>query len=216
MAEKTREAMLVCEAAGYDIVIVETVGVGQSETAVAGMTDMFVLMQLPNAGDDLQAIKKGVMELADLVVINKADLDADAATRAQAQITSALRLFGQHGNTAHGQRAGRRAATKRLAAAGDAAQRAARHGRRCLLGSGDAVPRAADRQRQARRAPPAAGAGLDVGAHRRRPEAGLPAAPARCSALLPALLAEVAAGRCRPRPRRAICLQRAGVRSSYE
>ncbi|CAA9391298.1 MAG: YgfD: protein that forms a complex with the methylmalonyl-CoA mutase in a pathway for conversion of succinyl-CoA to propionyl-CoA [uncultured Ramlibacter sp.] len=97
VAEKTREAMLVCEAAGYDVVIVETVGVGQSETAVAGMTDMFVLMQLPNAGDDLQAIKKGVMELADLVVINKADLDADAATRAEAQITSALRLFTQHG-----------------------------------------------------------------------------------------------------------------------
>ena len=74
VAEKTREAMLVCEAAGYDIVIVETVGVGQSETAVHGMTDMFVLLQLPNAGDDLQAIKKGVMELADLVVINKADI----------------------------------------------------------------------------------------------------------------------------------------------
>ena len=94
VAEKTREAMLVCEAAGYDVVIVETVGVGQSETAVANMTDMFVLMQLPNAGDDLQAIKKGVMELADLVVINKADIDADAAMRAQAQITSAMRLFG--------------------------------------------------------------------------------------------------------------------------
>ncbi|WP_213959964.1 MULTISPECIES: methylmalonyl Co-A mutase-associated GTPase MeaB [unclassified Variovorax] len=103
VAEKTREAMLVCEAAGYDIVIVETVGVGQSETAVAGMTDMFVLLQLPNAGDDLQAIKKGVMELADLVVINKADIDKDAATRAQAQITSALRLFGHHGNPAHAQ-----------------------------------------------------------------------------------------------------------------
>jgi LAO/AO transport system kinase len=103
VAEKTREAMLVCEAAGYDIVIVETVGVGQSETAVSGMTDMFVLLQLPNAGDDLQAIKKGVMELADLVVINKADLDRDAATRAQAQITSALRLFGHHGNPAHAQ-----------------------------------------------------------------------------------------------------------------
>ena len=94
VAEKTREAMLVCEAAGYDVVIVETVGVGQSETAVANMTDMFVLMQLPNAGDDLQAIKKGVMELADLVIINKADIDADAAMRAQAQITSARRLFG--------------------------------------------------------------------------------------------------------------------------
>ena len=101
VAEKTREAMLVCEAAGYDIVIVETVGVGQSETAVSGMTDMFVLMQLPNAGDDLQAIKKGVMELADLVAINKADIDRDAATRAQAQITSALRLFGHQGNPDH-------------------------------------------------------------------------------------------------------------------
>ncbi len=101
VAEKTREAMLVCEAAGYDVVIVETVGVGQSETAVAGMSDMFVLMQLPNAGDDLQAIKKGVMELADLVVINKADIDAHAATRAEAQITSALRLFGQHGHPDH-------------------------------------------------------------------------------------------------------------------
>jgi LAO/AO transport system kinase len=101
VAEKTREAMLVCEAAGHDIVIVETVGVGQSETAAAGMTDMFVLMQLPNAGDDLQAIKKGVMELADLVVVNKADLDADAATRARAQITSALRIFGQHGHPGH-------------------------------------------------------------------------------------------------------------------
>ena len=97
VAEKTREAMLVCEAAGHDVVIVETVGVGQSETAVAGMTDMFVLLQLPNAGDDLQAIKKGVMELADLVVINKADIDEAAATRARAQITSSLRLIGLHG-----------------------------------------------------------------------------------------------------------------------
>jgi LAO/AO transport system kinase len=101
VAEKTREAMLVCEAAGYDVVIVETVGVGQSETAVADMTDMFVLMQLPNAGDDLQAIKKGVMELADLVVINKADIDPDAATRARAQITSSLRLLGVHGEYGH-------------------------------------------------------------------------------------------------------------------
>jgi LAO/AO transport system kinase len=101
VAEKTRESMLVCEAAGYDVVIVETVGVGQSETAVQGMTDMFCLLQLPNAGDDLQAIKKGVMELADLVVINKADIDPDAATRARAQITSALRLLGLHGNPDH-------------------------------------------------------------------------------------------------------------------
>ncbi|MFM8589143.1 MAG: methylmalonyl Co-A mutase-associated GTPase MeaB [Limnohabitans sp.] len=98
VAGKTREAMLVCEAAGYDVVIVETVGVGQSETAVANMTDMFCLLQLPNAGDDLQAIKKGVMEIADLVVINKADIDPNAATRAEAQITSALRLVGLHGH----------------------------------------------------------------------------------------------------------------------
>ncbi|HMN20776.1 MAG TPA: methylmalonyl Co-A mutase-associated GTPase MeaB [Ottowia sp.] len=101
VAEKTRESMLVCEAAGYDIVLVETVGVGQSETAAHGMTDMFVVLQLPNAGDDLQAIKKGVMELADLVVINKADLDPAAATRARAQIQSALRVFGQQGNPQH-------------------------------------------------------------------------------------------------------------------
>jgi LAO/AO transport system kinase len=101
VASSTREAMLVCEAAGYDVVIVETVGVGQSEIAVAGMTDCFVLMQLPNAGDDLQAIKKGVMELADMVLINKADLDPDAATRAQAQITSAMRIFENHGRDPH-------------------------------------------------------------------------------------------------------------------
>jgi len=101
VAEKTREAMRVLEAAGFDVVIVETVGVGQSETAVADMSDMFVLLQLPNAGDDLQAIKKGVMELADLVVINKADLDEGAAMRAQGQIASALRLFGMHGHPEH-------------------------------------------------------------------------------------------------------------------
>jgi LAO/AO transport system kinase len=99
VAEKTRESMLVLEAAGYDVVIVETVGVGQSETAVAGMTDMFALLQLPNAGDDLQALKKGITELADIIVVNKADLDADAATRAQAQITSSLGLLGQHGRS---------------------------------------------------------------------------------------------------------------------
>ncbi len=98
VAEKTREAMLVCEAAGYDVVIVETVGVGQSEIAVASMTDMFVLLQLPNAGDDLQAIKKGVMELADLVMINKADLDSAAATRAEAHIAGVLRIFTPHGD----------------------------------------------------------------------------------------------------------------------
>jgi len=101
VAEKTREALLVAEAAGYDIVIVETVGVGQSEIAVAGMTDMFLLLQLPNAGDDLQAIKKGVMEIADLIVINKVDIDPNAAMRAQLFITSSLRLLGFQGNPDH-------------------------------------------------------------------------------------------------------------------
>lgn len=93
VAEKTREAMLLCEAAGFDIIIVETVGVGQSETAVAGMTDMFVLLQLPNAGDDLQAIKKGIVELADMVVFNKADIDPIAAQAAASQMRSALTML---------------------------------------------------------------------------------------------------------------------------
>lgn len=93
VAEKTREAMLLCEAAGFDITIVETVGVGQSETAVAGMTDMFVLLQLPNAGDDLQAIKKGIVELADMVVFNKADIDPIAAQAAASQMRSALTML---------------------------------------------------------------------------------------------------------------------------
>ena len=94
VAEATREAIRVVEAAGYGVVIVETVGVGQSEAAVAGMTDLFVLLQLANAGDELQAIKKGVMELADLVIVNKADLDPAGADRALGQIESALRLAG--------------------------------------------------------------------------------------------------------------------------
>jgi LAO/AO transport system kinase len=93
VAEKTREALLLCEAAGYDVIIVETVGVGQSETAVAGMTDCFVLQQLPNAGDDLQAIKKGIMELADVVVFNKADIDPTAAQLAANQMRGALGML---------------------------------------------------------------------------------------------------------------------------
>ncbi len=96
VADKTREALLVCEAAGFDVIIVETVGVGQSETAVAGMTDVFCLLQLPNAGDDLQAIKKGIVELADLVVVNKADLDPGAADLAAGQMRSAMSLLRRH------------------------------------------------------------------------------------------------------------------------
>lgn len=93
VAAHTREAMLVCEAAGFDVVIVETVGVGQSETAVAAMTDTFVLLQQAHGGDDLQAIKKGVVELADLIVYNKTDLDPDAAQLAMGQMRNALTLL---------------------------------------------------------------------------------------------------------------------------
>ncbi|CAN5494631.1 methylmalonyl Co-A mutase-associated GTPase MeaB [soil metagenome] len=93
VAEKTREAMLVFEAAGFDVIIVETVGVGQSETTVAGMVDLFVLLQLPNAGDDLQAIKKGIVEIADLIVFNKADIDERAAEFARSQMKTALTML---------------------------------------------------------------------------------------------------------------------------
>jgi LAO/AO transport system kinase len=75
------------------VIVVETVGVGQSETAVAGMTDLFCLLQLPNAGDELQAIKKGVMELADLIAINKADIDPAAAQMSRSHIRTALRML---------------------------------------------------------------------------------------------------------------------------
>ena len=93
VARRTREALAVCEAAGFDVVIVETVGVGQSETAVAAMTDFFALLALPNAGDDLQAIKRGIVELTDLVLVNKADLDRAAAGLARAQIASAFSML---------------------------------------------------------------------------------------------------------------------------
>ena len=99
VARKTREAMLVCEAAGFDVIVVETVGVGQSETAVRAMVDVFVLLLLAGAGDELQAIKKGVVEMADLLVVTKADGDNLArARRARADYLSALRaLAPQHG-----------------------------------------------------------------------------------------------------------------------
>lgn len=91
VARRTREAVLLVEAAGFDVVIVETVGVGQSETAVADMVDMFVLILSPGGGDELQGLKRGIMELADLVVVNKADGDLlQAARRAEADIQSAL------------------------------------------------------------------------------------------------------------------------------
>jgi LAO/AO transport system kinase len=93
VAGGTRASLLVCEAAGFDVILVETVGVGQSETAVAGMTDVFALLQLPNAGDDLQAMKKGIVELADLIVINKSDTDPQATQRAQSHFESVLPLL---------------------------------------------------------------------------------------------------------------------------
>ncbi len=94
VANKTREAILLCEAAGFDVVLVETVGVGQSETAVRNMVDFFLLLQLAGAGDELQGIKKGIMEMADGVVITKADGENEKrAKQAQAEFQHALHLF---------------------------------------------------------------------------------------------------------------------------
>ncbi len=94
VARKTRETMMACEAAGYDIIIVETVGVGQSEITVASMVDFFLLLQLANAGDELQGIKKGVMEIADAIVINKAEGDnRPKAELAKSQYINALHLL---------------------------------------------------------------------------------------------------------------------------
>jgi LAO/AO transport system kinase len=94
VARRTREALLLCEAAGFDVVLVETVGVGQSEVAVAGMVDLFVLVLAPGAGDELQGIKRGVIELADLVVVNKADGDlVSEAKSVAAAYANALRLI---------------------------------------------------------------------------------------------------------------------------
>ena len=94
VARKTRETVLLCEAAGYDVIIVETVGVGQSETLVASMVDLFLVLMLPNAGDELQGIKKGILELADLIVINKADGDQQVlAQQAVQEYRNALHLL---------------------------------------------------------------------------------------------------------------------------
>jgi LAO/AO transport system kinase len=94
VAAKTREAMLLCEAAGFDVILVETVGIGQSETAVADMTDFFLALMLPGAGDELQGIKKGLVELADMIAINKADGDnIKRAQHAAADYRSALHIL---------------------------------------------------------------------------------------------------------------------------
>jgi len=94
VARKTRESILVCEAAGYDMILVETVGVGQSETTVADMVDFFLLLKLAGAGDELQGIKRGILELADLIAINKADGDnLTAANRARSEFGRALHIL---------------------------------------------------------------------------------------------------------------------------
>jgi LAO/AO transport system kinase len=94
VAAKTREAMLLCEAAGFDVILVETVGIGQSETAVSDMTDFFLALMLPGAGDELQGIKKGLVELADMIAINKADGDnVKRANHAAADYRGALHIL---------------------------------------------------------------------------------------------------------------------------
>jgi LAO/AO transport system kinase len=94
VAQKTRESMLLCEAAGYDVILVETVGVGQSEYQVAGMVDFFMVLMLPGGGDELQGIKKGILELADALVINKADGESEnLAKLSRTHYTSAMNLL---------------------------------------------------------------------------------------------------------------------------
>jgi len=94
VTRRTRESILLCEAAGFDVILVETVGVGQSETAVADMVDIFCLLLLPSAGDELQGIKKGIVELAELIIVNKADGSTEAAAhQAVANYAAALRLL---------------------------------------------------------------------------------------------------------------------------
>ena len=103
VARRTREAIRLCEAAGYDIVLVETVGVGQSETMVADMTDLFLLLLAPAGGDELQGVKRGIMEVADLLLINKADGDLKAtAIRTVADYAGALRLLRKRGQDPEG------------------------------------------------------------------------------------------------------------------
>jgi LAO/AO transport system kinase len=100
VAAKTRETMLICEAAGYDVILVETVGIGQSETTVADMTDFFLALMLPGAGDELQGIKKGLVELADMIAVNKADGDNITRARAAAgEYRAALHILTPHSAT---------------------------------------------------------------------------------------------------------------------
>lgn len=103
VARRTREAVAICEAAGFDLVLIETVGVGQSETMVAQLSDLFVLLLAPAGGDELQGVKRGIMEMADLILVNKADGDLLAtATRTVADYAGALRLMRKRGQDPEG------------------------------------------------------------------------------------------------------------------
>ena len=149
VARKTRETMLVCEAAGFDVMIVETVGIGQSETTVASMVDFFLVLMLAGAGDELQGIKKGFLEWADALAINKADgNNMERAGIAQKDYETALHLL-ETGLTP-------------LVAAGAAVQRQGKDRHRRDLGDGPEAPGGHDRQRRAGAAPQRPVPGLDV------------------------------------------------------
>ena len=138
VAAKTRETMLLCEAAGFDVVLVETVGIGQSETTVADMTDFFLALMLPGAGDELQGIKKGLVELADMIAVNKADGDnVKRANTAAAEYRAALHILNP--------------ALAELDAAGADLFGADRQWHRRTVGAGAAAPRAHDPVGRARR-----------------------------------------------------------------
>ncbi len=184
VARRTRETMLLCEAAGFDVVLVETVGVGQGETAVADMVDFFLVLALPGSGDELQGIKKGVLELADAIAVNKADGDgANRARTALGDLKAALRYLPR-------KRASwlpRALAISGLTGAGLpelwAVDRGAPDGSGLHRGARDAALRAAAR--------------MDVVAHRRPARAGLPHQP-RVAARLSAVEADVVEGRTTP------------------
>ena len=159
VAAKTRETMLLCEAAGFDVVLVETVGIGQSETAVADMTDFFLVLMLPGAGDELQGIKKGVVELADMIAVNKADGDnVKRAKAAAGEYRAALHILTPRSPT------WAPPVVTYSALTGDGIARA--------VGAGAGASPAAVRVRRIRRAAARAAGQMDVG------DAGRPLSPA--------------------------------------
>ena len=163
VAARTREALAVCEAAGFDVIIVETVGVGQSETAVARMTDLMVLLQLPNAGDELQALKKGIVELADIIVVNKSDLDPQRAAQAERMLKNTLAILRPSSPNWR---------PPVLALVGTDRGRC-----RALLERSGALPQHDAGERRVRRPSPRPGPGLDVASDRRAAPCGFPEPP---------------------------------------